>query len=497
MPKAESKMDSKQDVMKRTPPRRSSRIAAGECEESHRNTIRDQKESDTIEKATVPRVKPAVAIAAEITVGIVHEESRELDSFCETEEALEEKKDQKDDYILLKSEDLNVNWNKSSESNLVVATQKMSTSDGNINNQNDKSNTVVLEGSIVMTDSSTRSREVISIYVQAFADYLPANSGWREYLLYFEPAICHAAQLLHVLFAIVAIKVEVGVFIAQHMWAILQPYKPEELFPALVGLILCFFGGSFMGLIGAVEAYRMCGMDITLKSIADLREDFEKIKVANDKDDAALDVDNTGEADVLTVHSGQDLLTRKTSLFLKTVNPQRFVEAVVGINMGFVAVVATLKVKFAKAITLGNSLGDMAEKPANHFLLPFVEASLPSEYRGWAAVGLRYAVKCVCVSLAWYLQRAMSSYHSAISGGIMFGRHILGYLSGINMISKEHKDNHNLAAFLGYVAAFCGIYFQISYGFRLPFPLNVLLFPFTILEYALVWIVHHSTSFMT
>ena len=46
--------------------------------------------------------------------------------------------------------------------------------------------------------------------------------------------------------------------------------------------------------------------------------------MANDKDDAALDVDNTGEADVLTVHSGQDLLTRKTSLFLKTVNPQRF-----------------------------------------------------------------------------------------------------------------------------------------------------------------------------
>lgn len=40
----------------------------------------------------------------------------------------------------------------------------------------------------------------------------------------------------------------------------LEPYHLHVLFPSVVGLILCFFGGSFMTLISAVEAYRMVMM---------------------------------------------------------------------------------------------------------------------------------------------------------------------------------------------------------------------------------------------
>jgi len=47
---------------------------------------------------------------------------------------------------------------------------------------------------------------------------------------------------------------------------------------------------------------------------------------------------------------------------------------------------------------------------------------------------------------------------------------------------------------LGYMLAVCGIIFQLFFGFSLPFPLNVLLFPITIIEYILVWIINNSSN---
>ena len=47
---------------------------------------------------------------------------------------------------------------------------------------------------------------------------------------------------------------------------------------------------------------------------------------------------------------------------------------------------------------------------------------------------------------------------------------------------------------LGYLLALCGIVFQLYFGFSLPFPLNVILFPITIIEYMLVWIINNSSN---
>ena len=43
------------------------------------------------------------------------------------------------------------------------------------------------------------------------------------------------------------------------LWDKIQPYQPKLLFPAFFGLIICFFGGDFLTLIAAIEAYKMCG----------------------------------------------------------------------------------------------------------------------------------------------------------------------------------------------------------------------------------------------
>lgn len=96
----------------------------------------------------------------------------------------------------------------------------------------------------------------------------------------------------------------------------------------------------------------------------------------------------------------------------------------------------------------------------------------------------------------------LSSYHSAITGGLMFSRNTLSYLkiipsdafSSSSECSKGEDFLHRcLVGLLAYLVAALGIYFQLSLGFHLPFPLNFVLFPFTAIEYLLIWMVNHST----
>jgi hypothetical protein len=58
------------------------------------------------------------------------------------------------------------------------------------------------------------------------------------------------------------------------LWAAAQPYHPDELFEAVFGLFLCFFGGRYMITLAAIEAYKMCGWDQTLKYLKIIYEDY-------------------------------------------------------------------------------------------------------------------------------------------------------------------------------------------------------------------------------
>jgi hypothetical protein len=110
--------------------------------------------------------------------------------------------------------------------------------------------------------------------------------------------------------------------------------------------------------------------------------------------------------------------------------------AIVGLNAGLVAAVATRKVHFAKIVTLGTALRKAIDAPAKLFLLPLVQIALPKPYKKWADVLLTYSIKMFAVSIAWTLRRVVSSYHSAIRGGLMFSTNLLGYLSDLGVLGK-------------------------------------------------------------
>ncbi len=274
---------------------------------------------------------------------------------------------------------------------------------------------------------------------------------------------------------------------ALEIWAQLQPYKPDLLLPSFVGLIMCFFGGSYLTLIAAVEAFNLTSSGVIIESAKILYEDFQKIAAANEKDNAK-DEDGDGVADVLQVNA-KELLRRKTVIFLKTMDPNRLMTAVAALNAGFMAIIATLKLEFAKTITLGNSIYNTLEPPLKRYVLPKFELLFPVEYRKWAYPILSSVLRSFVISWAWFLQRIISAFHSAMKGGLMFSRNLLEYLSKMNIIHINHEDTY-LDEIIGGVLALLGLWFQLSFRFALPFPLNILLFPFSLAEWFLMWMVN-------
>ena len=273
---------------------------------------------------------------------------------------------------------------------------------------------------------------------------------------------------------------------ASELWIKLKPYRLDLLLPSFLGIIMIFFGGKYMTIIAAIEAYKLIGYDTTIKCLKDIYDDTEKLIEAN-KADNLKDDNNDGVPDVEQINS-KELTERKFYLALRTLDPQKLSTAFGGLNAGFFAVVATLKLQFAKSITLGNAIGSIVERPALVYIVPVLENCVSDEYKKWTAPTVSYIIRSSAISFAWLLQRIITAIHSAVRGGNMFGKNILEYCREMGYINIKHEETH-LDEIIGYVLAATGVWFQLSTAFGLPFPLDIILLPFTCLEWWLMWIV--------
>lgn len=172
-------------------------------------------------------------------------------------------------------------------------------------------------------------------YLTAFTESKMCPVQVQPHLVKFTPQIAKACQALTDLIP----YVELAYQKIMELWEKLRPYKPELLLPSLIGFIMCFFGGSFLTLIAAVEAFRMCGYETVVNSVKILHQDFVKVTEEMKKDDKKDD-NNDGVADVNQI-SNQELVTRKAMLFLRTVEPIRITTALAAINAGFLAVIVS------------------------------------------------------------------------------------------------------------------------------------------------------------
>lgn len=273
----------------------------------------------------------------------------------------------------------------------------------------------------------------------------------------------------------------------EEVWAVMQPYHPTDLLPALVGLAMVFFGGSFPVLIATVVAFQETGTWAAFERA--WLELFGELKAVAEqsKADDARDDDGDGTPDVQQI-APREVVQRKLLLVARTVDPAALNHSLTTMSAGTLAVVASLKLTFARTLSLGSSLGNTLLKPASRRLTPVLKAAVDPEFHKWIQPAIAYGCKAVAVSLAFWLQRIISAVHSAINGGQMFTTALCRYLNKNGVISFD-PDNSNLDEMAGYIIAAVGLYFQLFYG--TPFLLSLLLTPFTISE----WIIKFWLSF--
>eukprot|EP00933_Yihiella_yeosuensis_P018267 TRINITY_DN15052_c0_g2_i1.p1 TRINITY_DN15052_c0_g2~~TRINITY_DN15052_c0_g2_i1.p1 ORF type:complete len:332 (-),score=61.18 TRINITY_DN15052_c0_g2_i1:175-1170(-) len=250
---------------------------------------------------------------------------------------------------------------------------------------------------------------------------------------------------------------------------------PEKIVWASIGFLLCFCGGVFPATIAAVEAWRLCGGNEAWHYARDLWKECQKIEDANQKD----------KADVATMEPHQ-LVRHKMGMAMATVDPEKTSTALAGLYKGWVGVLAILKIQFARTVTLGEVIGQSIYKPVSIYLEPTIESACPTEYKRWVPVATRWTCKVMAISFAWFLQRVVSAFHSAIRGGLMFGRYLVEYLHEKEILPESSKNTY-MDEVIGWAIAFLGFMTQLSMGFSLPFLFQLFLWPLQLLEAFVVY----------
>eukprot|EP01134_Creolimax_fragrantissima_P003078 CFRG3078T1 len=271
----------------------------------------------------------------------------------------------------------------------------------------------------------------------------------------------------------------------EEKYPIIEPYNPSEMIPALLGLLMVFYGGEYMLTISAVEAFRLMGYHQVKAALLVLKKNYQQVAKENRKDNL-VDADGDGIADVHQL-TESELTSRKIRLVLRTIDPAEVQAGGHVLLMSWCAVIATLKIKFAEAVTLGATLGESLEELATPFVAPPLKKLLDDDYEKWIPTIIQLVTKSIGVTIAWSIFRIIGAFFTAVRGAALFVGGFLSYLKNNNFIEFSiHPASLSFNAIAG-VLAVTGFYSQISSDFTTGFLMNLVLFPFNIIEAALYY----------
>mmetsp|Transcript_49894 Transcript_49894/g.165195 ORF Transcript_49894/g.165195 Transcript_49894/m.165195 type:complete len:399 (-) Transcript_49894:139-1335(-) len=287
-------------------------------------------------------------------------------------------------------------------------------------------------------------------------------------------------------------------------------YKVFKLLPMnaikmVFGAALCFFGGTYYASIAAIEAFRIFGWETLQANVKIVMEQANAVQAASEIDNS-VDDDHDGVADVNQI-SSQALLRRKTVLAMTTIQePERLKKAVGNLWTAYVSVLATLRLEFARTTSLALAIVEMIKFPIMRWILPPLMMFLGSDLSHWAKTFVEVTLNVIAMVVAWYMQMIISSFYSAIRGGRLFAEGLIAVLIEKDLLRKLpffkkarssdppegekaefDADESYLDEVIGFSFAGVGFLWQLTSGFALPFPLNLVFFPLTLVEYFLRW----------
>jgi len=218
------------------------------------------------------------------------------------------------------------------------------------------------------------------------------------------------------------------------------------------------------------------------------------LKRGNDTLTTKKDDDGDGIADVKQIPTSQ-LIDCKVRVAAQAVkDPQKLAAAIGGLYTGWLSVQASLRIKFARTITLAISCATLVEYYVIKALLPVASPFVAPEFVHWLPTAFSTATRGLFLYFAWKLQEMVSAVQSGLRGGLMFTRGLLAWMNkqgvkNIGPISLE-SDHTYIDEVLGYMVAACGVYVQWNLGFGMPFPFSLIMFPLDIIE----WYIRYSVA---
>mmetsp|Transcript_21507 Transcript_21507/g.38569 ORF Transcript_21507/g.38569 Transcript_21507/m.38569 type:complete len:426 (+) Transcript_21507:86-1363(+) len=285
-------------------------------------------------------------------------------------------------------------------------------------------------------------------------------------------------------------------FIVQQLYRV---YKilPMNLLQAIFGIGLCFFGGIYFMSIAAAEAFRNFGGMRVIDEFVICWDQAMLVKAANELDDE-VDADKNGTVDVQEM-SYNELLSHKAKVAMVAIEqPDRLQKALEYLFTAYVAVVATLKVQFARTVAVALGIADMLVLPSCQLFGPMLAVIYGKDLQHWVEPTITTIVKLTAVIVASYIQAIISAFYSGLRGGRMFGTSVayglmpyLGpYLTKCGVQDPFDPEQSYIDEMIGFPLAAAGFYYQFTSGFVLPFPYNLIMLPCTIVEWAIRWDVY-------
>jgi len=258
-----------------------------------------------------------------------------------------------------------------------------------------------------------------------------------------------------------------------------RPYCTKEVADVTFALVLLFFGGNFAMTIACWQAFRVAGLGVMKKSWGEITESYIVAKTALEKDDNAKDLlsgaDVTlGPIELLFAakeivsaeteeqrHSSQ----KRTMLLLKCLDPSQILDAFVGLWIGLLAVLATLRSHFVHCVNIGTIAGQHVAETVAPLVLPRLHELFPQSQK-WVDAGLPVVAGGVGMLASLLLFRVVSAFSCALQGSAL----LLATLSSSPLKKqwlgeKSISDEHLRTAV--WIVAFIGLLWQL-FGFELP-----------------------------
>jgi hypothetical protein len=281
----------------------------------------------------------------------------------------------------------------------------------------------------------------------------------------------------------------------KHTTTLCRRYYTDDIGRVMWNVILVFFGGQFALTIMAIQAFQLTGSVVIEKSLAQLRDQFHEAMQKFQKDPDARELFDTNNDGVITLDevsqavmatfngettSVRDKNRKMVAICMRCIDPTRLSEAASGFLMGSMAIIATLRSKMARCIAIGTKIGEHLSEFLTARSQKPLHAKFP-EHTKWVDIGLKSGSALIGIMVSFVLTKVINAFNCALQGAEVLSVVILEFAHKRGrLMNVRHGDSAVQAATMALVIL--GVITQLRSGFKLPWPLKLLMLPAVLSE---------------